>query len=488
MKHILILFGFLLFITPTLTNANSDNEPLRMTLQPSVISLDPAGVQDSQSWIVSRQVNCQLVRSQGSVFVLDAAESIRYITPLKIILKISNKARFHDGSPVTSDDVLASFNYIKKSRTILNNLFTWIDKIDIIDNKTISFALKRPIPQFLKVLSSTNYTIFNKDFLDKAKTDKSLWKNPLGCGGYKVADFNNNYIKLTPVSQGLPITFFLSKTSQIDASELEKYDIVGINVIGTSKELDNFNELEMFDPIQFYVGLNSNSKKWKSKYERCKFLSELDINGLLASYGNTMKEANDLLPKGVLGYNINENFNDQMTMLSRKSINGKLDAKPQPFCLSYLTVSIQEKYKNEYLKMFKKHYPTVIMKPISDVKKFGKDFLNDNCDAILFAWKSNYLDGYEYLTVFQKNEGNFSGIYNKTISNQILHSQDILSAEGRATEYQKIVKEIGDFCIIRPLFTSPQKRIYVRKTLRTPGIGLISIHQYYLGNITRQPM
>jgi ABC-type transport system substrate-binding protein len=125
MKNILVWTIISLSFISNLTRAN-DNRELRVTLQSSLISLDPGGIQDSQSLMVSRQVNCQLVRSQDSVFVLDAAESIKYITPFEIILKLNNKVRFHDGSPVTAEDVLASFNYIKESRNILQNLFVWI--------------------------------------------------------------------------------------------------------------------------------------------------------------------------------------------------------------------------------------------------------------------------------------------------------------------------------------------------------------------------
>ena len=108
------MFLIILVTLPISAQAVPSND-LRVTLQSSLISLDPGGIQDSQSLQVSRQVNCQFVRSQGSVFVLDAAESIKYLTPLKIILKINNKAKFHDGTPVTARDALASFNYIKES-------------------------------------------------------------------------------------------------------------------------------------------------------------------------------------------------------------------------------------------------------------------------------------------------------------------------------------------------------------------------------------
>jgi ABC-type transport system substrate-binding protein len=210
MKCFILFILSVLFFT-SLTKAETNPDPLRVTLQPSVISLDPGGVQDSQSWLVSRQINCQLVQNFGPNYILDAAESIKYITPLKIRLKLNPKAKFHDNTPVTSQDVIASLDYIKESRNILSNLFIWIEKIEIIDDKTILFSLKKQIPQFLNVLSSTNFKIFKKDFILQAKKDKNLWKKPLGCGKYKVSEFTDQYIKLIPVHQGLPIIFYLKK-------------------------------------------------------------------------------------------------------------------------------------------------------------------------------------------------------------------------------------------------------------------------------------
>src|SRR5690349_6439996 len=128
MKYIFIMI-IILFIVPVLSRAASNNNELIVTLQSSLISLDPGGIQDLQSLQVSRQVNCQIVRSQGAIFVLDENKSIKYITPLKIIIKISNTTKFHDRTPVTTQNTLASFSYIKKTRNILGNLYIWIDKI-----------------------------------------------------------------------------------------------------------------------------------------------------------------------------------------------------------------------------------------------------------------------------------------------------------------------------------------------------------------------
>lgn len=485
MKKLFTLFILSLSFFSNLSRAENARE-LRVTLQSTLISLDPGGIQDSASQMVSRQVNCQLVRSQGSIFVLDAAESIKYINPREIILKLNNKVKFHDGSSVKAEDVLASFNYIKESRNILQNLYVWIDKMEALNDQTLKFTLKKHVPQLLKVLSGTNFNIFKKSFLYKAKKDKNLWKNPMGCGGYKVVESNNDYVKLIPVAAGLPITFYLIKSNLVALNDIDKYDMITADITANEKELDkvDFKVLKMFDPVQFYIGLNSRSKKWKNKSDRCKFLAKLDLKNLIASYGEEAVLATDILPKGTLGYSENRNFNDQIIDISSNATETEASKKVNPFCFAYLTISVEDKYKIEYLKMFKKIYPKIFTYPIFDTKTYGKDFVNKNCDAIIFAWKSYYLDGYEYLTFFENNDANFSGMHNENLSNRILRSQDIESASTRAKEYQKIIKEIGDLCIVRPLFTLPTRKIYIRKALKAPGIGLVSIHQYYLGNIT----
>lgn len=345
------LFLLAIIFKPTLALAEI-NKMLRVTLQSSAILLDPGGIQDSQSWIVSRQVNCQLVRNQGGAYYLDAAESIKYITPLKILIKIKNSASFHDGSSVTAADVIASLTYIKESRNILSNLFTWINKIEIIDNNTISISLRQHVPQLLKVLSSANYTIYKKSFLINAKKNKDLWEKPLGCGSYKIVEFNKNDIKLIPVRRGIPIMFYLIQNNQINANQLKNYDIVTVNIIGKSKEINNFNVLETFDPIQYYIGLNSKSMFWKNKQDRCHFLGKINEKNLLSSYGSSAIAANDFLPKGVLGYNINHNFDYPKNYSSEN--DAKFTQKHRNFCLSYLTVSIQEEHKHTFFDMIEK--------------------------------------------------------------------------------------------------------------------------------------
>lgn len=100
-KIFLIVFSF--FLASYQLFSKSSNRELNVTLRSSQITLDPGGVQDSQSMLISHQINCQLVTTDSSKLIYDVAESIMYISPLEIMIRIKPTSKFHDNTPITSD-------------------------------------------------------------------------------------------------------------------------------------------------------------------------------------------------------------------------------------------------------------------------------------------------------------------------------------------------------------------------------------------------
>lgn len=462
LKHLLFLFCIVFMHS---INAKTI---LRIPLNSTSISLDPRHMQDISSLLVSRQISCQLIRNHGGIYTLEAAKSIKYISPLKILVELNSNRKFTDGSPLTAKDVVASFNYIKNSRDVLRNIFTWIDSVTALNDKKILFTLKKPIPQFLTVLSMPNYAIHKKEFLERVNKNNSLWKNPIGCGGYKITETNSQLVYLTPTEQGLPIKFFLDSNNQISSTEMGQYDIVNLTVVGNSSELNKFSILQLFDPSQIYIGLNATLSPWENKVSRCIFLARLNEADLLKSYDSAAKHSNDFIPQGTLGYDIAASYFEK----NKKKYSPFSPPKVKQFCLAYLIGSVPKKYRVEYLNMLKNLYPNVRMEPITVAKQFGLQFRKKRCDAIIFSLKSNYLDAYEYLDIFDNNDANFSNIRDKNLIRQITNSQNISNPQQRANKYRKIIKNIENLCFIKPLLTIPLRTIYIRRTLKTPDIGL----------------
>lgn len=478
MAKILIVIATisLLFISVI---SHAEAIPLRIPLHAAQITLDPSGIQDLSSLLVSRQVNCQLVRSHASVISLEAAQSIHFTTPTTILITIKNGITFYDGSPVTANDVVASLEHLKKSRQVLRNIFNWIKQMEIVNPHQINITLAKPVPQFLNVLSSPNYAIFKKEFLAKAANNQDLWRSPLGCGKYKIIQTDERLIKLTPLHQGKTIEFYLNQDDQVDSSAIDNFDIVDLHIVDKPVNLIHYRSVELFDPTQIYIGLNTQSKHWKNREDRCSFFAKLDTANVIKQYAGIAKSASDILPEGVFGYSsslpVLKKLKQEYALANTKKLH--------QFCLSYLTVSIPKQYRPEYKYMIEKIYHYVRTTEITNNKRFGLDFVNSHCDALIAGIKSNTLDGYDVLAIFALPYPNFTGYIDQKNIKEIEDSQNEPDPKTRALMYRHAIHQIEKNCVIHPILTIPMKLVFVRKELHTPNIEKDPFNEYDLSEV-----
>jgi len=105
--------------------------------------------------------------------------------------KIRSGIKFHDGSPLTAEDVAATFGAIifppegVLSARVAN--FLMVDKVEAPDPTTVVFRLKFPTAAFLPALANPFNWIYKKAILDK---DPHWYeKNILGTGPFKFAHY-----------------------------------------------------------------------------------------------------------------------------------------------------------------------------------------------------------------------------------------------------------------------------------------------------------
>ena len=79
--------------------------------------------------------------------------------------------KFHDGTPCTSADVLASFQRILNPQSgiisVSKDVFNFVEKVEAPDAKTIKFTLKEPRVYFLELLADPTHVIYSKKALDE---------------------------------------------------------------------------------------------------------------------------------------------------------------------------------------------------------------------------------------------------------------------------------------------------------------------------------
>jgi peptide/nickel transport system substrate-binding protein len=96
-------------------------------------------------------------------------------------------AKFSDGNPVTATDVQYSIN-IAATESGYAFIFEPIDKMEVVDDKTITFTLKRPYSPFLSAMS-----LFTGSIVPKAVHEadpEGFGDHPIGSGPFMVEEYS----------------------------------------------------------------------------------------------------------------------------------------------------------------------------------------------------------------------------------------------------------------------------------------------------------
>jgi len=133
---------------------------------------------------------------------------------LKISITLNPKAKFSDGSAVTTDDVLFSFNTLKdKGRPNMRNVYKLVTDVNVIDGTHIDFTLatgsNRETPMIIAMMP-----VLSKAFWEKRDFNETLVDAPLSNGPYKISTVeigrkityerdDNYWAKDLPITQGL---------------------------------------------------------------------------------------------------------------------------------------------------------------------------------------------------------------------------------------------------------------------------------------------
>src|SRR5499427_1903048 len=105
--------------------------------------------------------------------------------------KIRDGVKWHDGSPLTAQDVEASWNKIidppEGVTSARQSFFMMVDKVEAPDPTTVVFRLKFATSAFLPALADPYAFIYKKEILDK--DPRWYEKNILGSGPFKFVEF-----------------------------------------------------------------------------------------------------------------------------------------------------------------------------------------------------------------------------------------------------------------------------------------------------------
>lgn len=151
-------------------------------------TLDPATFTNGFNQSLTHAMNGYLteVGSDSSVQP-GVAESWETSPDAKVwTFKLRKGVTFHNGKPVTADDVIASINYHRgeKSTSAAKPLLAAVESIKAQGNDTVEFRLQSGNAEFDFILTDYHLAILPR------QGDSVDWKSGIGCGVYKMTEFN----------------------------------------------------------------------------------------------------------------------------------------------------------------------------------------------------------------------------------------------------------------------------------------------------------
>jgi len=206
---------------------------LRVAMQP-IVQTDPAFISSDSEVLVANHVYDYLVDVDPDSIAIPrlASEWTTSDDGKSYVFNLAEGVTFHDGSPLTAEDVVWTFNRLRDPALELptSSLYSNILDIQATGDLEVTFTLENPTPFFLYDLSD-NHALILKAGSEDADTNFN------GTGPFKVVEYlpedrivldaNEAYfVKGQPSLAGLEIIFFNDETASVDALRGGQVDVV----------------------------------------------------------------------------------------------------------------------------------------------------------------------------------------------------------------------------------------------------------------------
>lgn len=160
----------------------------------------------------------------------EVAESAEWESETAVLFKLRADAVFHNGDPVTAQDVIFSLGEITKegSSAFLKSDFAIIKTVEAVDDKTVRVTLEGPSAVFLSLLANYCSPIISA---------KSTATETVGCGPFRltgqekgvyieVAAFEDFYIPDQPGVAGIRFVAYADENLRYSALEAGDVDLI----------------------------------------------------------------------------------------------------------------------------------------------------------------------------------------------------------------------------------------------------------------------
>ncbi|QQS86729.1 ABC transporter substrate-binding protein [Fusobacterium canifelinum] len=312
--YLLIVFSlFLVACGEKKSDTTTENKVVTVAQGAKPKSLDPHMYNSIPDLMVSRQFyNTLFNREKDGTIVPELAETYEYKNDKELDIVLKKGIKFHDGSELTADDVVFSFQ-VMKDKPGASIMIEEIDKVEKVNDYEVKILLKNSSSPLLFNLAHPLTSIVSKKYVE-AGNDLNI--APMGTGAFKLVAYNDgekiemeafqDYFEGAPKIQKLIIRSIPEDTSRLAALETGEIDIAtGLAPINT-QTIEANDKLDLIsEPTTAteYICLNVEKVPFTNKEFRQALNYAIDKKSIVDSiFLGRGKVAKSIVNPNVFGY------------------------------------------------------------------------------------------------------------------------------------------------------------------------------------------
>lgn len=297
-------------------------DTLTVAMVSEAAQLDPQGNAVTQpDAIINVQVYEGLVRRNNETGEVEPwlAESYEFVEDNVLRVKLREGVKWHDGTPLTTEDVLFTISRGVKS---VGKEYCWgaidYENCKIIDELTIDIATYQTYPALLAMLCDNGWLITSKNYFESTDYDTYI-RNAMGTGPWVMTEWvagdsisfvrNEEYWGEKPYFSNLVIRTIADDTTRALALETGEVDyIIGvlasqIDYLDASEICDVYNFTGMTLEYLVVNGANPNTPALADVRVRQAMRYALDLEGMVPiAYGPTATVADGMVTSANVVY------------------------------------------------------------------------------------------------------------------------------------------------------------------------------------------
>lgn len=438
-----------------------------MGVPSDIITLDPHAHNDAgSSRVVAQVFNRLLEKNRQGEFVPSLAIEWRMINPLLWEFKLRPNVVFHNGAPLTVEDVVFSLERMRKTPGMLRDLMTSIEEIRSAGEDTFQIKTRYFDDLLLDVLAHNAAGIMHKQTVESLGPEVA--RHAVGTGAYKVAEHKIGDSVLLQRNEdffdGAPQVPYILLRNIVDpfvrslALETKELQISYIH----DSDVEAIRSLPYLELVEFessrleYLGMNFRKPEFQDISLRRALLYAVDRKGLVdALLSGNGKPLTVPLPWRVAQPFMTQN--EYSNFIRKHQIDKLPDFNPPKRTLIFGT---PEGYRVKLAEAIQASLGELGIKTEIRVLEYGAflEALTEGAfDLFLYGKTSVTLNPYEFFyDVYHSNStpslGNAGFYENKNLDPLIEQVRREISPEKRRALYTEIADKAAENIAVVPLY------------------------------------